>query len=208
VAVLVAMSLYVSLPGQVISPGHGSLIFRILVPVLELALLVPLALAAPHRHVNESGKRRMLAIVMIAVVSIANTVSLAFLLHLLLTGGNAVHGRQLLLAAAEIWWTNVIAFGLWFWELDGGGPPARLRDPKAPRDFAFVQMTDPEVASPGWRPRFADYFYVAFTNASAFSPTDTLPLSRKAKELMLAESAISLVTLLLVAARAVNILTS
>jgi uncharacterized membrane protein len=149
----------------------------------------------------------MAAIGLIAIVSVANAVSLGFLLHFLLTAGSAVHGRQLLLAAGEIWWTNVIVFALWFWELDGGGPPARLRDPKAPRDFAFVQMTDPEVSSPGWRPRFADYFYVSFTNASAFSPTDTLPLSRKAKELMLAQSTLSLLTLLLVAARAVNILT-
>ena len=87
-----------------------------------------------------------------------------------------MHGRQLLLGGAQIWWTNVIVFALWFWELDGGGPPARLREPKAPRDFAFVQMTDPEVRA-GWHPRFADYLYVSFTNASAFSPTDTMPLT-------------------------------
>ena len=100
----------------------------------------------------------------------------------------------------------MIVFALWFWELDGGGPPARLRAPKAPRDFAFIQMTDPEVAPPGWRPRYADYFYTSFTNSSAFSPTDTMPLSRTAKWLMLVESSISLLTLLLVASRAVNIL--
>jgi uncharacterized membrane protein len=206
-AVLVAMALYASLPGRLISESHDSTVFRVLVPALELALLLPLAVATPHRHVNESGHRRMAAIAMIAVVTVANTVSLAFLLHFLLTAGSAVHGRQLLLSGGAIWSTNVIVFALWYWELDGGGPPARMRDPKAPRDFAFVQMTDPEVSSPGWRPRFADYFYVSFTNSSAFSPTDTMPLSRKAKELMLVESAISIVTVLLVAARAVNILT-
>ena len=145
-------------------------------PPLALALLIPLAVTAPHRHVYESGRRRALAIALTAVVSLANVTALAFLIHYLLVGGPAVHGRQLLLGGAQIWWTNVIAFALWFWELDGGGPPARLRDPEAPRDFAFVQMTDPEVAKPGWRPRFADYFYVSFTNSSAFSPTDTMPL--------------------------------
>jgi hypothetical protein len=148
----------------------------------------------------------MAAIALIAIISVANVVALGFLIHFLLVGGHAVHGRQLLLAGAQVWWTNVIVFALWYWELDGGGPPARLRDPGAARDFAFVQMTDPEVSRPGWRPIFGDYFYVSFTNASAFSPTDTLPLSRTAKWLMLFESSVSLLTLLLVAARAVNIL--
>ncbi len=206
VAVLVAIALYASLPDRIISGAHASNVFRIVVPLLALALLIPLAVTAPHRHVYESGRRRALAIALTAVVSLANVTALVFLIHYLLVGGPAVHGRQLLLGGAQIWWTNVIAFALWFWELDGGGPPARLRDPEAPRDFAFIQMTDPEVAKPAWRPRFADYFYVSFTNSSAFSPTDTMPLTRTAKELMLVESTISLLTLLLVAARAVNIL--
>jgi uncharacterized membrane protein len=206
VAVLIAIALYITLPSQVISASHSSTAIRLVVPLLELALLVPLAVAAPHRHVFESGRRRMAAIGLTAVVSIANAVSLGLLIHFLLVGGRAVHGRQLLLAGGQVWWTNVLVFALWYWELDGGGPPARLREPKAPRDFAFVQMTDPEVAAPGWRPRFADYVYVSFTNASAFSPTDTLPLTRVAKWLMLSQSTVSLVTLGLVAARAVNIL--
>jgi uncharacterized membrane protein len=204
--VLVAIVLYASLPGKIISASYGSEIIRFLVPGLELALLVPLAVTTPHRHINESGSRRKLALVLTAVVSLANVAALGLLVHYLLVAGGAVYGRGLLLSAAQIWWTNVIVFALWYWELDGGGPPARLRNPGAPRDFAFVQMTDPEVAARGWHPRFTDYFYVSFTNASAFSPTDTLPLTRWAKELMLAQSTVSLVTLLLVAARAVNIL--
>ncbi len=206
VAVLVAIGLYASLPGRVISASHGSTVFRLLVPALGLALLIPLAVTAPHRHIYESGRRRMAAIAMTAILTVANVASLAFLIHFLLSGGHAVLGRQLLLAGGQVWWTNVIVFALWYWELDGGGPPARLRNPAAPRDFAFVQMTDPEVAAPGWRPRFTDYIYVSFTNASAFSPTDTLPLTRSAKWLMLVQSTVSLLTLLLVAARAVNIL--
>ncbi len=205
VSVLVAMVLYISLPSKIISGSYGSTFFRVLVPALELALLIPLAVTAPHRHVYESGRRRMAAIALTAIVTLANVAALLFLVHYLVSGED-VKGRQLLLGGAQIWVTNVIVFALWYWELDGGGPPARLRDPKAPRDFAFVQMTDPEVAKPGWRPRYTDYFYVSFTNSSAFSPTDTMPLSRPAKWLMLAQSSISLVTLLLVAARAVNIL--
>jgi hypothetical protein len=206
VAVLVAMALYATLPDQVLAASHATTVVRVVLPALELVLLIPLVVTAPHRHVYESGRRRMVAITLIAIVSVANVLALGLLIHALINSDPHVQGRQLLVGGFQVWWTNVIAFALWFWELDGGGPPARLRNPSAPRDFAFVQMTDPEVAAPGWRPRFADYFYVSFTNASAFSPTDTLPLSRTAKWLMLGESTVSLVTLLLVAARAVNIL--
>jgi uncharacterized membrane protein len=205
-AVLAAIALYVTLPSKIISGQHASGLIRWIVPAFELALLVPLAVTAPHRHVEESGRRRSAAIMLTAIVSIANAVTLAFLIHYLFKGHAAGEGRQLLIAAFQIWWTNVIVFGLWYWELDGGGPPRRLEDPAAPRDFAFVQMTDPEVAAPGWHPRFVDYLYLSFTNASAFSPTDTMPLTRWAKLLMLAQSTISILTLLLVAARAVNIL--
>jgi uncharacterized membrane protein len=205
-AVLAAIALYASLPDRIISASYGSTVVRFLVPALGLALLIPLAVAEPHRHVNESGRRRMVSQLLTGILSLANVVALVLLIHVLLTRSGAPLGRRLLLAAAQVWWTNVIVFGLWYWELDGGGPPARLRDPRAPRDFAFVQMTDPEVAARGWHPRFVDYLYLAFTNASAFSPTDTMPLTRWAKLLMLAQSTVSILTLLLVAARAVNIL--
>lgn len=205
-AVLVAMALYVSLPSKIISASVGGNLIRFLAPALELALLVPLTVAGPRRHVTESGNRRRASLTLTGIVSLANVAGLALLVHYLVVTGNGVAGRQLLLAAVQIWWTNVIAFGLLYWEFDGGGPPARMRNLQAPRDFAFVQMTDPEVSAPGWRPRFGDYLYVSFTNASAFSPTDTLPLTRWAKTLMMAQSTVSIVTLLLVAARAVNIL--
>jgi uncharacterized membrane protein len=205
VAVLVATALWLSLPSKIFTVSEGMTTLRIAVPVLALALLVPLTVTTPHRHVNESGTRRRISIAVTALVSLMNAAALAFLVRYLLTASH-VDGRDLLLAGFEVWWTNVIVFALWYWELDGGGPPARLREPDGDRDFAFVQMTDKEVSRPGWRPRFSDYFYVSFTNSSAFSPTDTLPLSRTAKELMLVQSSLSLVTLLLVAARAVNIL--
>jgi uncharacterized membrane protein len=206
VAALVAMLLWELLPSRLISGGYGTTAIRIAVATLALALIVPLAVAAPHRHVSESGRRRRASISVTAIVSFVNVVALGLLVHYLLFAGPQVRGRELLLAAVQIWWTNVILFALWYWELDGGGPPARMRDLRAPRDFAFVQMTDPEVSRPHWRPRFSDYFYCSFTNSSAFSPTDTMPLTRIAKQLMLAESTVSLLTLLLVAARAVNVL--
>jgi uncharacterized membrane protein len=118
----------------------------------------------------------------------------------------SVDGGQLLLAAGEVWATNVIVFALWYWELDGGGPPHRLAHPAAQRDFAFTQMTSPQLAEADWHPRFVDYLYLSFTNASSFGPTDTLPLTRWAKLLMLLQSAVSIVTLILVAARGVNML--
>ncbi len=201
-AVLVAAALFLTLPDSLVL---GPPWVRYLVPALELAVLIPLAVTAPHRHANESGLRRKAAMTLTAMISVANAVALCFLVYELLYG-SGVRGRTLLYAAFAIWVTNIIVFALWYWELDGGGPPARLADSKKPRDFAFVQMTDPEVSAAGWHPRFADYLYLAFTNASAFSPTDTMPLTRWAKMLMMLQSAISILTLLLVAARAVNIL--
>jgi uncharacterized membrane protein len=100
----------------------------------------------------------------------------------------------------------VIAFALWYWEFDRGGPVARALAIKPYPDFEFPQMTSPELAPPSWEPMFADYFYLSFTNATAFSPTDVMPLSRWAKMLMLVQSAVSLLLAALVIARAVNIL--
>src|SRR5262249_21735280 len=141
--------------------------------------------------------RRRASIGLIAVIGVGNGLALGYLIHQLLYHGG-VQGRTLLYAAFDICLTNVIAFGLLCWGLDGQTTEVT--------DFAFVQMTDPEVRAKDWHPRFTDYLYVAYTNASAFSPTDTLPLTRRAKMLMLVQSAVSIVTLLLVAARAVNIL--
>ncbi|MBV9547646.1 MAG: hypothetical protein JOY61_25010, partial [Chloroflexi bacterium] len=111
-------------------------------------------------------------------------------------------------SAMQIWLTNVIVFGLWYWELDRGGPSARVRADHREPDFLFPQMITPAVAPADWYPRFWDYLYVAFTNATAFSPTDTMPLTVVAKSLMTIQSIVSLLTVALVAARAVNILQS
>jgi len=112
----------------------------------------------------------------------------------------------LLATGAAIYLTNIVVFGIWYWELDRGGPFARgaAQDPYP--DFLFPQMENPALALPEWSPRFIDYLYVSFTNAVAFSPTDTMPLSRWAKTLMALQSDVAVSTIALALARAVNIL--
>jgi hypothetical protein len=138
-------------------------------------------------------------------VSLANALMLVALLTSLLRGEEK-SGGQLLLKAGAVWTTNVIAFGLWYWSFDRGGPVRRLQADPPPPDFQFPQMENPGLAQPGWYPHLVDYLYVSFTNSIAFSPTDAMPLTRLAKLLMLFEASVSSVTVLLVAARAVNIL--
>ncbi|HEV7213877.1 MAG TPA: hypothetical protein VGP33_02035 [Chloroflexota bacterium] len=204
-AVLVALVLYVTLPNRLtVGPTW-------LFPLLTILLLAPLSFVAPHRHGQEPSWQRAVAIGLIALINAANVASLVLLIYALLHGTKA-EGRQLLVAAVELWLTNVIVFALWYWEMDRGGPGARLRPSAAQDDpsFLFPQMQNAALSSTAksgvWRPAFIDYLYVAFTNATAFSPTDTMPLTPWAKMLMLVQSLASLLIVALVAARAVNIL--
>jgi hypothetical protein len=139
------------------------------------------------------------------VVNIANVASLVFLIRLLLRGGDT-SGQELIFSAIQIWLTNVIIFALWYWELDRGGPGRRLQTPTSQAGFLFPQMSSPQSASASWSPRFVDYLYVSFTNATAFSPTDAMPLAPWTKMLMLVQALASLLTVVLVASRAVNVL--
>ena len=176
-----------------------------LIPVVpEVALLVPLAWHRPRRRLEQRGRRRAFSLGLLGVVSAANGLLLLAVIASLVRGDEN-SGAQLLLKATTVWSTNVIAFGLWYWAFDRGGPVRRVQPNPPDPDFQFPQMENPELVAPGWQPELVDYIYVAFTNAIAFSPTDAMPLSRRAKLLMLTESAISAVTILLVAARAVNI---
>ena len=170
----------------------------------EAVLLVPLAWQRPRRRLQQLGLRRRVVVSLLALVSVANAFLVLAVIASLVRGEER-SGAQLLLKAITVWGTNVITFGLWFWVLDRGGPVRRRRPDPPPPDFLFPQLDAPEVAAPRWEPHLVDYVYVAFTNAIAFSPTDVLPLSRLAKLLMLFESALSALTILLVAARAVNI---
>ena len=170
----------------------------------EIVLLIPLAWRRPRRLLEQSGHRRTVAIALLAVISLANALLLLAVIGSLIRGDEK-SGAQLLLKALTVWGTNVITFGLWFWEVDRGGPVRRLRPDPPPPDFQFPQMENPQLAEPGWRTELIDYLYVSFTNSIAFSPTDAMPLTRRAKLMMLTESSLSSVTVLLVAARAVNI---
>ena len=153
-------------------------------------------------------RRREIVIALLGLVWVFNVLGVAVLV-ISLVSHSAIHitGQQLLLSGGVVWLTNVIAFGLAFWELDSGGPVARaLATATSKPDFQFPQNENPQLAREGWAPRLMDYFYVSLTNAMAFSPPDAMPLTRLAKSLMAAESTLSAITVLLVAARAVNIL--
>lgn len=175
-------------------------------PALEGLLLAGLVATTPRGASPPHPYRRRVAIAMIGLVSAANLLSLVLLTHYLLDTANASDGRQLILAGAEIWVTNILLFAVWYWELDRGGPQARKHPECPPPDFLFPQMTEERLGRWDWRAGFIDYLYVSFTNVSAFSPTDTMPLSHTAKMLMLIQSVIAIVTIGLVIARAVNIL--
>jgi hypothetical protein len=176
-----------------------------LLPVVEGVLLIGLLVASPMPQVRHSPLRRRIAIALIGVVSAVNIFSLVELCHYLLQGRRE-SGHALILAGMVLWVTNVLLFALWYWELDRGGPVQRARGSDAAPDFLFPQMSTPKHAPAGWTPGLIDYLYVSFTNASAFSPTDTMPLTPSAKSLMGTQALAALITVGLVVARAVNIL--
>jgi uncharacterized membrane protein len=170
------------------------------------ALLFCVLVAGNPVHINrETQVLRMVGLVLVAIVSVAAGWSVVRLVVVLVSGPN-LEPRQLLLAAGGIWLTQVIVFALWYWEGDRGGPAARANARLVHPDFLFPQMTVPELVGRDWEPTFVDYLYLSFTNTTAFSPTDTLPLSWWAKLVMMGQSAVSLVTVGLIVARAVNIL--
>jgi uncharacterized membrane protein len=176
-----------------------------LVPSLEGVLLIGLSLATPRQLEHEHVGRRRTAIALTAFVSAANVFSLVELTHLLLHH-NVSNGNALIVSGMLIWLTNFLIFALWYWEIDRGGPGRRAAGHDGPPDFLFPQMSDDRIEPLYWRPRFIDYLYVSLTNATAFSPTDTMPLTAMAKSIMGVQSLVSLVTIGLVVSRAVNIL--
>jgi uncharacterized membrane protein len=175
-------------------------------PAAQGVLLIVLVTANPQRIDRQSTIMRMLSLVLAAMLSLANGYSVAALAVGITRGNMGREPGQLLITGGVIWLTNVVAFALWYWEFDRGGPVARALNLKRYPDLQFPQMTSPEMAPPDWEPAFFDYLYVAFTNATAFSPTDVMPLSRWAKAAMTVQSLISIVTVALVVSRAVNIL--
>jgi uncharacterized membrane protein len=200
-AVTGAAALQLSLPPRLAMPP------RFLLPALEILLLIGLTAANPGRIDRRDMHLRVAGIVLIAAVSLANIWSAARLISELLRAEPIVDSAaRLALNGGSIYLTNIIAFALLYWELDRGGPAARTHGIEVYPDFLFPQMTSPELAPPEWEPNFVDYLYVSFTNATAFSPTDVMPLSRPAKVAMALQSTVALATLALVIARAINVL--
>jgi hypothetical protein len=210
-AVAVAVALYLALPERlIIGP-------RFVIPALELLLLVPLMAVNPARFTRQTRWSRLLSLGVVFVIAAANLVALALLIHALV-GSTASQGWELLRAALQVWLTNIIVFGLAYWEMDRGGPVARTQTPRdrlPAADFRFSQDENDdaidEVAAGSsriadWVPTLVDYLYVSVTNSTAFSPTDTMPLSVRAKLLMTVESVAALITSVLVIARAVSTL--
>jgi hypothetical protein len=147
-----------------------------------------------------------MTISLIAVMTLANTVQGVVLIHDIIEGLRGLTSTLLLGRGAAIWVTNVIAFSLWYWALDRGGPTERAFGTAIRPSFIFPEEASAEWTPEGWEPTYPDYLYLAFTNAAAFSPTDTLPVMVWAKMTMMAQAAISLAVAILVVARAVNIL--
>ncbi|ONH28673.1 hypothetical protein [Pseudofrankia asymbiotica] len=210
-ATAAAIAIYGLLPGRlVLGP-------RLIIPALETALLASLVAINPRRMTKQTRWSRAVSLSLVALIALANLTALGMLIRDLVDE-NVHDGRPLLLGALQIWLTNIIVFGLAFWELDRGGPVARTQTDRSalpPADFRFSQDEDhdtvDEVArgssrATGWVPTLIDYLYVSTTNSTAFSPTDTMPLSSRAKLLMAVESIAALLTSILVIARGVSIL--
>lgn len=173
---------------QVVLPAQLSIRPRWLLPALEVALLLGVTIANPGQVRGGTRLIRGTGMALVAAVSLANAWSAGVLIHGLVRGTEGQQAGPLLVSGASIWVTNVIAFALWYWELDRGGSGSRAQARRPHPDFAFPQMVSPKLAADDWEPRLLDYLYLSFTNASAFSPTDVMPLSRWAKMLMLARS--------------------
>lgn len=194
IAAAIGVQLFLS-PEFVVGPRYALAVFEV---------LLLLALSIPHRHPLSRQRlvlRRFFAVTLLAIISATNIASLALVCDALLNG-QATNGHLLIYSALAIYATNIIVFGLLYWELDDRTDEGINTEP----DFLFPQMTMHTAESSRWLPRFFDYLYISITNASAFSPTDSLPLTQRAKLLMSVQAFTSLATVALVAARAINIL--
>jgi uncharacterized membrane protein len=200
IAIICMIALQVALPDRLtIGP-------RWLPPAIEGVLIVVLIAANPGRLTRRSKVLRMSGLGLIAVASVSNAWSAAVLVVDIARNHDVGSAAQLLATGGAVYLINILTFSVWFWELDRGGPTERALGSHQYPDFLFPQMSSPGMASKDWEPKFLDYLYVAMTNATAFSPTDTLPLSRWAKIVMGLQSAVSLIVAALVVAKAVNAL--
>ncbi|MGW4942674.1 hypothetical protein ACWEOZ_13945 [Actinoplanes sp. NPDC004185] len=201
-----ALAIAVMIALQLTLPERYSMGAWWVLPAVEVVVVGALVAANPGRLERRTPMLRRLSLGLIAVASLGTAWSVVRLVTDIAGGADTGSAADLLRSGASIWLINVLTFAVWYWELDRGGALERAAGTDPYPDFLFPQMTTPDMAPKDWRPQFADYLYLAFTNATAFSPTDTLPLSRWAKLTMMLQSAISLVTAALVVAKAVNAL--
>jgi uncharacterized membrane protein len=200
-AVLVAVVL------QLTAPVAGRIVPRWSFPVVELLLLAVLMIRDPGRIDARGRGSRRATIGLVAVMTLATVGGVIVLIvDILDTNIQDVDANALLGRGAALWVTNVITFSFWYWIFDRGGPGERAARSGIAPSFAFPENATPELAPEDWQPRYHDYLYLSFTNATAFSPTDTLPVQAWAKMSMLAESVLSLLTAIMVIARAINVL--
>ena len=203
VSVLAAGGLRAVLPAQ-LRDGDARWAFSVVIVVL-LAILV---IGDPGRIDRDATWLRVMTGSLIGLISAVNAVAAVRLVAGIIDGVKFSNDAKILLASGgAIWLSNVIAFGLWYWDLDRGGAAARARGSGPPPAFIFPEMDYVQYTGPGWSPKFLDYFHLSFTTAMAFSPTDVSAIKPWAKLMMMAEEAVSLVVAILVVARAVNILT-
>ncbi len=191
---------------QLTIPNEFSLGDARLMPAIELVMLAALVVLNPGEIRKPHLHLRWLSLALTATMSMSNVVEAVRLITSILTGTASNDAFTVLRVGGTIWLVNIVVMALWYWELDRGGASARARNVMDRTDFLFPQMTAPHFAQVDWEPAFIDYFYTSFTNASAFSPTDVLPLTRWAKMLMMLQSLVSLITVALIIARAVNTL--
>jgi hypothetical protein len=201
-AVLATGVLRATLPDQ-LRAGDSRWLYLLVI----VGLLVVLIIGDPGRIDRQSRSLRILTGTLIGLISLVNGVAAVRLVAAILHTAPFTNDADVLLASgAAVWLTNVIAFCLWYWDLDRGGAAARARGSGDAPAFVFPEMTNPEYVAAGWYPKFVDYLYLSFATATAFSPTDVSAIRPWAKLMMIAQDAISLVVALLVVARAVNIL--
>ena len=203
-AVVIVMALNIAL--RLWLPREAAIRVEWLVPSIEAALLITLVTSDPSGPVERRRMRRI-ALILVGLLVLAALWATALLVDDLIRGTKVSNSpSELLASGAVVWLGNNLSFALVYWLIDGGGPTARLHDP-TPKDFAFTQQLSPEIAPSGWRPVFLDYLHLGFTNATAFSPTDVMPLTHRAKYAMLVQSTVALALFGLVVARAVNAFT-
>lgn len=177
---------------------------QLLIVATELLLVFVIGFTVNKQNLHDRGVHHNAALVLLGLISVGNIASFVMVLHLLLTSAVPVDGLELLASAMAILTTNIIIFALWYWEIDSPGL-TRRRWSKNDKDFQFTQQ-DMKEDFPDWRPEFIDYLYLSVTNAINFAPADARPLTRTAKVMMGTQALLSVFTLALVLARAVNVL--